>query len=137
MCYTHAQVVLGKRVRLYHDLVIGLKARLEQETSAADGAKSSNKEQDLAELEKCLARRGGNNGTRTSSTTSSSGGGGGVGGAGEREESSSVGLDSTSMASDTASGAQVVWAGGACGALVYESVDELRVAVDSLQVYIM
>ena len=41
------------------------------------------------------------------------------------------------MASDTASGAQVVWAGGACGALVYESVDELRVAVDSLQVYIV
>lgn len=43
------------------------------------------------------------------------------------------GLDTMSLTSDTPPGAQVIWAGGACGALAYESVGELRVAVESLQ----
>ena len=104
--------------------MIGLKARLEQETSAADGHNSTSKQQDLAQIEECLASGDGG-------SCSSVGAGAGWG---EGKEGSSAGLDTTSIASDTAPGAEVVWAGGACGALVYESVDELRVAVDSLQV---
>lgn len=42
-------------------------------------------------------------------------------------------FDTMSLSSDTTPGAQVVWAGGACGGLVYESVDELHVAVESLR----
>lgn len=105
---------MDKHVRLYHDLVISLKARLEQETCDAeeeDDASNREEQERLVELEETLA--------------SSSGGGGGGGGA--------AGLDTASLLSDTPPGAQVIWAGGACGALSYESVDELRVAVQSLQ----
>lgn len=103
-----SQVVLDRHVRLYHNLVINLKARLEQE--ACDAEEADNKEQELAELEESLAS-----------------GGGGIG------DSAVPGLDTISLISDTPPGAQIVWAGGACGALAYESVDELRVAVESLQ----
>lgn len=112
-CCIATQAVLDKDVRLYHDLVINLKARLEQE--ACDAEEDATKEQELAELEESLA---------------SSCGGGGGGGKGDNTVS---GLDTMSLNSDTPPSAQVIWAGGACGALAYESVDELRVAVESLQ----
>lgn len=105
---TFSQVVLDKHVRLYHNLVINLKARLEQE--ACDTEEADTKEQELAELEESLASGGGHVGDRAA-----------------------PGLDSMSLNSDTPPGAHIVWAGGACGALAYESVDELRVAVESLQ----
>lgn len=88
-------------MRLYYDIVVGLKAQLEQGATVG-----KNEEQELADLEESLA---------------SGGGGGGV-------------FDAMSLTSDETSGAQVAWAGGACDGLVYESVDELRVAVESLQV---
>lgn len=114
-------MVLDKHVRLYHDLVISLKARLEQETCDAeeeDDASNREEQEKLVELEESLA---------------SSGGGGGGHGRAESTTISAAGLDTASLLSDTPSSAQVVWAGGACGALSYESVDELRVAVQSLQ----
>lgn len=95
-------MVLGKRVRLYYELVVGLKAQLEQGVTA-----DKNEEQELADLEESLA---------------SGGGGGGA-------------FDAMSLTSEETSGAQVAWAGGACDGLVYESVDELRVAAESLQVF--
>lgn len=106
-------MVLGKRVQLYHDLVIDLKAQLEEEAAVDE-----HEEQELAQLEESLASGAG------------AGDGGGPGGEGR----GGAGLDNVSLASEATSGAQVTWAGGACGGLVYESVGELRVAVESLQV---
>lgn len=94
-------MVLGKRVGLYHNLVIGLKTQLEQEAAV-----NELEEQELADLEGSLASGSGRAGA----------------------------LETMSLMSDATPGAQVVWAGGACDGLVYESVDELRVAVESLQV---
>ncbi|CAN0299097.1 unnamed protein product, partial [Ectocarpus sp. 12 AP-2014] len=113
-----SEEVLHKRVRLYHDLVISLKARLEQEACDDDAEDDDVSDgQELAELEESLA--------------SSGGGGGGVRKAADDTTVSC--LETLSSTSDTPSSAQVIWAGGACGALAYESVDELRVAVESLQ----
>eukprot|EP00752_Nemacystus_decipiens_P004512 g4120.t1 len=112
---TASEVVLEKHVRLYHDLVVSLKARLEKE--ACDAEEDTSEEQALAELEESLA----------------SGGGGSSGGERFPGDKTVSALDTMSLTSDTPPGAQVIWAGGACGALAYESVDELRVAVESLQ----
>ncbi|CBJ33834.1 conserved unknown protein [Ectocarpus siliculosus] len=113
-----SEEVLHKRVRLYHELVISLKARLEQEACDDDAEDDDVSDgQELAELEESLA--------------SSGGGGGGIRKAADDTTVSC--LDTLSSTSDTPSSAQVIWAGGACGALAYESVDELRVAVESLQ----
>lgn len=91
-----------------------MKAQLEQEVTV-----DKDEEQELADLEESLAGSGDGAG---------SGAGSGVG----RTHGGT--LDTMSLTSDETPGAQVVWAGGACGGLVYESVDELRVAVESLQV---
>ncbi|CAB1115296.1 unnamed protein product [Ectocarpus sp. CCAP 1310/34] len=113
-----SEEVLHKRVRLYHDLVISLKARLEQEACDDDAEDDDVSDgQELAELEESLA--------------SSGGGGGGIRKAADDTTVSC--LETLSSTSGTPCSAQVIWAGGACGALAYESVDELRVAVESLQ----
>ncbi|CAN0502017.1 unnamed protein product, partial [Ectocarpus sp. 8 AP-2014] len=113
-----SEEVLHKRVRLYHDLVISLKAHLEQEACDDDAEDDDVSDgQELAELEESLA----------------SGGGGGGGIRKAADDTTVSCLDTLSSTSDTPSSAQVIWAGGACGALAYESVDELRVAVESLQ----
>eukprot|EP00903_Cladosiphon_okamuranus_P009818 g9331.t1 len=117
---TASEAVLEKHVRLYHDLVISLKARLEQE--ACDAADGIIEEQELAELEESLA-----------SGVGGCGGGGNGDGSGGGDKTAVSALDTVSLTSDTPPGAQTIWAGGACGALAYESVDELRVAVESLQ----
>ncbi|CAM9952650.1 unnamed protein product, partial [Ectocarpus fasciculatus] len=111
-----SEVVLHKRVRLYHDLVISLKARLEQEACDDDAEDDDISDgQELADLEESLASSGGGGHRRAADDTTVSC------------------LETLSSTSDTPPSAQVVWAGGACGALAYESVDELRVAVESLQ----
>lgn len=94
--------------------MVSLKARLEQE--ACDAEEDTNEEQELAELESLA-----------------SGGGGAHGVGSNKADMAMAALDTMSLTSDTPPGAQITWAGGACGALAYESVDELRVAVESLQ----
>lgn len=123
---THAQIVLGKRVRRYHDLVINLKDQLETAASTEGDRKH---ERDLLLLDKSLGGSAGggqsdgwingNYGEGQSMTD-----GAGSGGA----------LDTMSLSSDTPPGGHVIWAGGACDGLSYGSVDELRVARESLQV---
>lgn len=88
---------------MYHDLVISLKAQLEQQAAVDE-----DHVQGLVDLEESLA----------SESTCGSG----------------VGVDAASSASG-ASCSQPTWTGEAYGGLVYESVDELRVALESLQVY--
>lgn len=100
-----AQVVLGKRVKLYHNLVVGLKIQLEKQTADADDGE----DRELADLEESLA-----------------GSGGGADGLGADTLSSVPGSGPP--------GSEITWAGGPCNELVYGSVDELRVAVDSLKV---
>lgn len=80
-------------------------------------------EKKLADLEEALAHSGGGSGW-----SGESGRGNGVRG------DARAGLDTMSLNSDATTSSQTVWAGGACEGLVYESVDELRVTVDSVKV---